>query len=91
MEKIGKWSFLSCVALVFFPIAAGCFGAFYFATDVDSLKMRRYAEAISGEPAKFTQAEKTKLLLSRILPVPLVIIGLVAEWYWGKTLLAFIN
>lgn len=90
MEKIGKWSFLSCMVLVFFPIAIGCLGAFVSATGVDSLKMRRYAEAISGTPAKFTQAEKTKLLLSRILPIPLVIIGLVAEWYWGKTLLAFI-
>ncbi len=90
MEKIGKWAFLGMVGIFFLPLALGIGGAIYFGMGVDSLKMRSMAESMTGKPAEFTAGESFRLILSRILPIPLVILGVVGEWYWAKAVFTFV-
>lgn len=90
MEKIGKWAFIGFLVAFFLPLALGIGGAIYFGAGVDSLKMRSMTESMTGKPAEFTAGESFRLILSRILPIPLVILGIVGEWYWAKAVFAFV-
>lgn len=91
MQKIGKWTVLGILGTFFLPLALGTGGAIYFGTSVDSLKMRSMAESMTGKPAEFTSGESFRLMLSRILPIPLIILGIVGEWYWAKTVFMLVT
>ncbi len=91
MDKIKEWS-IWAIALVFgLPLALAVAGALFFATGADSIKMRLTSASMDGRPVEVTSSESLRLVLSRIAPVPTVILGLVGEWYWLKGLFALMR
>lgn len=88
MNKIKNWILTAIALALGFPLAIGVAGAFYFATSVDSIKMRLMSASMSGKSEKLTVSEFFQLTLSRLLPIPLVIFGFVGEWYWLKGILS---
>lgn len=91
MDKIKEWSIWAIALVLGLPLALAVAGALFFATGADSIKMRLMSASMDGRPVEVTSSESLRLVLSRIAPVPTVILGLVGEWYWLKNLFALMR
>jgi hypothetical protein len=91
MAKLKEWSIWAIALALGLPLALAVAGALFFATGADSVKMRLMSASMNGKPVEITSSESFRLMLSRVMPVPSVILGLVGEWYWLKGLFALMK
>lgn len=90
MDKIKEWSIWAIALALGLPLALAVAGALFFASAADSVRMRHMSASMDGRPVEVTSSELFRLVLSRVMPVPIIILGLVGEWYWLKGLFALI-